>query len=111
MDIVFLNERMAGEFNSLKSLTRRFGPEQARRIMRRLDELRAAENLEAMRHLPGHCHELTGDLAGLLSMYVRHPQRLIFEPANEPVPRKADGGLDWSGVTSIRIIEVEDYHG
>lgn len=101
---------MAEQFNSLKALTRRFGAENARRIMQRLSELRAAENLEVMRHLPGHCHELKGDLAGLLSMYVRHPQRLIFEPANEPIPQKDDGGLHWAGVTSIRILRVEDYH-
>lgn len=111
MDIVFVNERAAAEFNSLKALSRSYGAENARRILKRLNELRAAENLETMRTLPGRCHELKHDRAGQLAIDVRHPYRLIFEPANEPVPRKADGGLDWAGVTSIRIIEVEDYHG
>ena len=111
MDIVFPNERTAAEFNSLKALSRSYGAENARRILRRLDDLRAAANLETMRNLPGRCHELKHDRAGQLAIDVRHPYRLIFEPANEPVPRKADGGLDWAGVTSIRILEVEDYHG
>ena len=111
MDIVFPNERAAAEFNSLKALSRSYGAENARRILRRLDDLRAAANLETMRNLPGRCHELKHDRAGQLAIDVRHPYRLIFEPANEPVPRKADGGLNWAGVTSIRILEVEDYHG
>lgn len=112
MDIVFVNERAAAEFNSLKALSRSYGVENARRILRRLDDLRAAENLEVMRPpFPGRCHELKGDRAGQLALDVKHPFRLIFEPANEPVPRKTDGGLDWAGVTSIRIIEVEDHHG
>lgn len=111
MDIVFLDARDAAKFNSLKELSRSYGAENARRILRRLDDLRAAANLETMRSLPGRCHELHHDRAGQLAIDVRHPYRLIFEPANEPVPRKADGGLDWAGVTSIRIREVEDYHG
>jgi proteic killer suppression protein len=111
VDIVFVNERAAAEWNSLKALSRSYGAENARRVLRRLDELRAAPNLETMRTLPGRCHELKGDRAGQLAIDVRHPYRLIFEPANEPLPQKADGGLDWTGVTSIRIIEVEDYHG
>jgi proteic killer suppression protein len=36
--------------------------------------------------------------------------RLIFEPADEPVPRKDDGGLDWTKVTVVRILEIKDYH-
>ncbi|MEI8305495.1 MAG: hypothetical protein WCF99_00385 [Chloroflexales bacterium] len=110
MDIVFLNKRMAAEFNSLKALSRSYGAENARRILKRLDELRAADNLEVMRTLPGRCHELKYDRVGQLAIDVRHPYRLIFEPANEPTPRKDDGGLDWSRVTSVRILEVEDYH-
>lgn len=111
MDIVFLDARDTATFNSLKELSRSYGAENARRILRRLDELRAAANLETLRTLPGRCHELKHDRAGQLAIDVRHPYRLIFAPANEPVPRKADGGLDWAGVTMIRILEVEDYHG
>lgn len=38
------------------------------------------------------------------------PYRLIFEPADDPVPTKDDGGLDWSRVTTIRALGVEDTH-
>jgi len=53
---------------------------------------------------------LTGDLKGTLSLDLDGPYRLLFEPMEEPLPLKADGGLDWHGVTAIRILEVEDTH-
>lgn len=48
--------------------------------------------------------------AGVLSLDLRHPYRLLFEPADEPVPRKPDGGLAWSRVIAVRILGVEDTH-
>jgi hypothetical protein len=63
-----------------------------------------------MRNLPGRCHELREDRAGQLSLDLDHPYRLIFEPADNPIPLKPDGGIDWKKVTAIRIIGVEDTH-
>ena len=111
MDITFQSQKMAKECNEQKLLVRRYGPRQAKLIRRRLDELRAAETLAVMRSLPrARCHELHQDLAGKLAVDLDHPYRLIFEPDHDPVPTKADGGLDWTGVTAIRILSVEDYH-
>ncbi len=64
-----------------------------------------------MRALPqARCHELLGNRKGELAVDLKHPYRLIFEPANDPIPRKPDGGLDWTQVTAINILEVVDYH-
>lgn len=71
----------------------------------------SVKNLERLRSVPQvRCHELKGNRIGTLAVDVKHPYRLIFEPANDPIPRKPDGGLDWAGVTVIRILSVEDYH-
>jgi proteic killer suppression protein len=91
-------------------MARTWGSDQAARLGRRLDDLRAAATLEVMRTLPGRTHELDGDRLGQLSIDLKHPDRLLFEPANDPIPRKSDGGLDWSGVTAIRVIGVIDTH-
>ena len=57
-------------------------------------------------------HELTkGKRSGKLSVDLDHPYRLIFIPDHDPVPRRDDGGLDWSQVTTIKIVGVEDTHG
>jgi len=82
----------------------------AKRIRQRLDELRAAYVLEDMKLLPGRCHELRHNRAGQLSLDLIHPQRLIFEPANDPIPRKPDGGLDWNLITAVKIIGIDDTH-
>ena len=60
---------------------------------------------------PGRCHELIGDRGGQLSLDLDHPYRLIFEPANDPIPCKTDGGLEWKDVTAVEIVGVEDTHG
>jgi proteic killer suppression protein len=36
--------------------------------------------------------------------------RLVFKPEEAPSPCKSDGGLDWTKITEIRILELEDYH-
>jgi len=87
-----------------------WGPERARRLKRRLDDLRAAPNLETMRQLPGRCHELTGDRKGQITIDLDGPYRLIFEPAENPPPIKEAGGLDWEKVTAVLILAVEDTH-
>jgi plasmid maintenance system killer protein len=87
------------------------GQAQARKLGARLDDLRAAQSLESLRHLPGRCHELTANRKGQLSIDLVHPTRLVFEPAEEPLPLKEDGGLDWTGVVAIRILDIVDTHG
>jgi proteic killer suppression protein len=109
---MFSASKLQKECNDTKLRVRRYGPRRAELIRRRLDELRAADVLEDIRHLPGpRCHELKADRDGQLSVDLDHPYRLIFEPANDPIPCKLDGGLDWSQVTAVRILEVTDTHG
>lgn len=89
----------------------RFGKPLAERLQQRLAELKAAETLEDIRRLPSaRCHELSQNRQGQLAVDVVHPKRLIFKPDHNPVPWKPDGGLDWSRVTRIRVIEIIDYH-
>jgi proteic killer suppression protein len=41
---------------------------------------------------------------------LEQPHRLLFIPANNPVPIGEDGGLDRTQVTEIEIIEIVDTH-
>jgi proteic killer suppression protein len=110
MNIVFKDKKFEKECNSQRLLEKKHGVDRAKRIRRRLDDLCAAIVLEDMRNLPGRCHELLHDRAGQLSLDLDHPYRLIFEPADEPIPTKQDGGIDWNKVTAVRILGVEDTH-
>jgi proteic killer suppression protein len=74
-------------------------------------DLSDAGTLAVMRTIPSaRCHELTGDLRGELAVDVSGNYPLIFEPDHDPLPQKADGGLDWDAITHIRINRIEDYH-
>ena len=111
MDIFFSSSKLQKTLNTQNLLVTVHGPGRARRIRRRLDDLRAASTLEVMHSLPGRCHELTGDRAGQLALDLDHPYRLIFAPAHDPFPTRSDGGLDWAAVTAVVILSIEDYHG
>jgi plasmid maintenance system killer protein len=112
MDILFRRGKLRKLCNSSVEAIRWLGPDMAKRLMQRLDELHAVTTLADVRLLPqARGHELTGDRKGQLSVDLKHPYRLILEPANDPVPRKPDGGLDWTKVTAVRVLEVTDTHG
>lgn len=110
MLIEFDSERKQKLFNSSKERAKKYGAENAKKLARRLDDLRAAATLEAMRSLPGRTHELKGDRAGTFAMDLQGGARLLFAPLEDPPPRKPDGGLDWTQIEGIRILDVEDYH-
>jgi proteic killer suppression protein len=46
----------------------------------------------------------------MIAVDLVHPDRLVFKPADDPPPRKPDGGLDWTQVRSIEIVGIGDYH-
>lgn len=112
MDISFKNRKLEKEFSNDKALIRKYGSEQAKKIQRRLFELQAAEHLGVLWAVPQvRAHELTGNLAGHISLDIKHPYRLLIKPDYKHPPRNMDGGLDWSKITKVKILRVEDTHG
>ena len=111
MDILFKTKKFQKECNKHKTLARVYGQRRAKLIRRRLDELKAATTLEDIRRLLGpRCHELKGNRAGQLSVDLDYPYRLLFVQANDPLPKRIHGGLDWKRVTAIEITGIEDTH-
>ena len=112
MDIIFRSKKLEKQLTDHKKLVRKHGPKRAKKVELRLTQLRAANTLADLTLLPQmRCHELKGELEGLISVDLDQPYRLLFSPAHNPEPIKPDGGLDWSQVTSILIEEIEDTHG
>ncbi len=110
MEISFATSKLAKLCNSEKKLRGVYGPRMAGVIQQRLMDLAAAETLEVMKHVPGRCHQLKGDLDGHFAVDLVHPDRLVFAPDHDPVPQLADGGVDWSKVTRITVVGIGDYH-
>jgi len=114
MDVGFRTKRLRKQLSEARQLQKAHGKRRARVLQRRLLALQAARNLADFcppYSGPERCHELTGNRKGQLSVDLDHPYRLIFCPNHDPLPRKQEGGLDWAGVTAIRILAVEDTHG
>ena len=111
MDILFKNERLERDCTEDRWMRRAWGANRTKILRRRLDQLRAAENLEHLR-LAFHrrCHELEGDRSEQVSLDLDGGYRLLLAVAENPVPRKPDGGLDWRRIAAVRVLAVENTH-
>ena len=111
MEISFASRKLKKVFDSDRSLSKEFGAQMVKKIRVQMAILESAESLDRVPNVPPpRRHELSGKRQGQFAVDLKHPHRLIFEPANEPVPRKDDGGIDLAKVTRIKILEVLDYH-
>lgn len=113
MDILIEDDKLRGTLNLDNRLARRMGKRRRDTIKRRMYELRAAETLDDMRLFPTSRIEEHRHYAGqhILTVALDGPDRIFFEPANDPVPHLKDGhSLDWTRVTAIRILEIGDPH-
>lgn len=111
MEVLFRTRKLAKVCSDRRQMTRTFGEPMARRLAARLQELEAATVLEDVRALPqARAHELKGDRDEQISLDLVHPMRLIISIGDVPVPRRDDGGLDWTESTTAIIEEVVDTH-
>ena len=110
MDIHFDNKQIANLCTNHQTATKKLGPQGARRLRQRLENLTQADTLAQMQLLPGKCEALKGDRLGQFSLRLLGGNRLIFQPDHDPIPRKPDGGIEWQQVTAVLILAVEDYH-
>jgi toxin HigB-1 len=110
VDISFRDRKLRKAANDEKALVRLYGERRGKLLKRRLDDLRAAESLEDVRHLPGRYHELTSDRKGQWACELDHPYRLVFTPQESPIPENEHGQYLWQEIRAVEIIEIIDYH-
>lgn len=93
---------------------RHFGKVMAKYLRIRVDALAAAATLHDFwppKSKPERVHELQADLAGLFSVDVKQPHRLLFRPLNEPPELPSNMEERWKLIKSIEIVRIEDTHG
>jgi proteic killer suppression protein len=111
MQITYINKKLAKLLSSQKEVLRTFGPDNGKLILRRLDQIATAQTLAELSTLPQtRVHELKANRDEQISVDVKHPYRLLMVPNHEETPRKPDGGLDWSLITQVTILEITDTH-
>ena len=115
MEIHISNKRLRAALKNEAGRRRRYGADMAKKLALRLDALRAADSLANFwppNSGPEQCHELKGDLAGVFSIDLKQPYRLLFRPIEASPPTdRSDEQQRWAAVTSIDIVSIEDTHG
>lgn len=110
MNLTFSEKTLKKVANNDRKLDYEFGTLRGRLIKLRLDAMRAADNLEELRHVPGNFHELTGNRKGQWACSLDQPYRLIFEPHEDPIPTDDDGKYIWLDIKGVDVTEIVNYH-
>lgn len=114
MEIEFRTKKLTKLANKFSKLQSQYG-QNAKKIYLRLQQLEAADSLAIYEKLDplARLHKLTGDRDGQYAVDVSGNCRLIFEIANNPIPRKeGEREVARDRVTKIKVLELsEDYHG
>ena len=112
MIITFKSKKLKRIFDSRRDILRVYGVVRGNKIVNRMAVFRAATCLEEVpTEKPDRRHELSHNRKGQFAVDITGNYRLVFEPSNNPLPLRKDGGLDIKKITEIKILEVEDYHG
>ena len=108
MDVRFRNRKLRELCEIRIRAERRLGPDSARKLRSRLSDLEVATCVAELH--AGRPHTLTGARKEQIALDLAGGMRMVLSPDQEPCPRHADGGVDWTRVTAIRIESIEDYH-
>ncbi|NER20222.1 MAG: killer suppression protein HigA [Symploca sp. SIO1C2] len=108
MEIIFSNSKLQKLCEQNGVAQKKLGQACARKLQARLSDLLVARSVREL--VAGRPHPLTGDRAGQFAVDLESAKRLVFEPANVPVPYNEDGSIDWSRVTYVCIVFIGDYH-
>jgi len=110
VEISYKNNKLEKSLTNDKELIKTYG-ELAKKIKQRLKELKEADNLLVISQLPAlRLHPYKGDRVGEWSVDIKENWRVIFEIAQDPIPKQEDGGVNLILITAIEIVSVEDPH-
>lgn len=110
MIITFADKKIKKWANNDRYALKEMGKKRFDLFKRRMNVLFLADNLEELRHQPGHWHELTGKRKGQWACSLDQPYRLIFEPVEKPIPTDEDGKFIWIEIKAVEVLEITNYH-
>ncbi len=108
MELRFKNKGVREICEKRAVAVKKLGDVGARKLRTRLADIEAAEKVTDLQ--AGHPHPLKGDRLGQFALDLSGGWRLVFAPANEPIPRNPDASIDWSHVTIVSVEYIGDYH-
>ena len=108
MEITFGDNKLQKLCEQQAVAQKQLGKVGARKLRARLGDLAAAGSVRDL--VAGRPHPLKGDRAGEFALDLEGAKRLVFKSANDPVPFRKDGSIDWAKVTHVCIVFIGDYH-
>lgn len=108
MEIEFASAELQALCNQQQLMMKKLGRDCSRKLRGRLEDLANAANVTEL--AAGRPHPLKGDRAGQFALDLQGARRLVFEPADSPIPRRDDDSIVWEQVTKVRIVFLGDYH-
>jgi proteic killer suppression protein len=111
MEVGFNRVRLAKLCTDPVTRRRRLGEERAKKVLQRLNQMDAAPSLADLIALPqARCHQLAADRDEQFTVDLDGPYRLAFVVADNPVPRRQDGGIALDKVQRVTVTEIIDPH-
>ncbi|MCP5260867.1 MAG: killer suppression protein HigA [Rhodoferax sp.] len=108
MEIKFKDKHLQDICNKQVVAVKKLGHIGARKLQTRLADIAAASRVSDL--IAGNPHPLKGDRHGQFALDLTGGWRLVFAPANDPIPRRDDTSIDWSAVTIVNIEYIGNYH-
>ena len=91
-----------------REAVRKLGAPCANQLRHRLADLQAASVVSDL--IAGKPHPLERERAGQFAVKLFGAVRLVFRPANQPIPKNTENNVDWSKVTKVTIVYIGNYH-
>jgi len=110
MIITFADKKLKKYANDNSLAVRKMGAKRARLYQQRLEDMADSESFADLEYLPGRFHQLKENRKEQWACDLDHPNRLIFEPAEKPVPTDEHGKQVLIEIKTVEIIEITDYH-
>ena len=115
MQVLIKDKKLKAGLEDQGACQRLYGKEMAKKIMLRMAALSAAESLVDLwppMSGPERCHELKGGMAGMFSVDVKQPYRLLFRASEAlAIGPDVDEKQRWASIKSIEIVNIKDTHG
>lgn len=107
MKILYGDAKLKALCTDERRAKKKLGGAGFRKLRSRLADLEAVTSVAEL--VAGRPHPLHGDRVGQYALDLDGGRRLVFEPEDGSLPREGKG-INWSEVTSIRIVYIGDYH-
>lgn len=111
MNIEFKTKKLKKECTNIDEANKVFGGKVARKLIRRLYDIQAANCLVDLSPLPPtRCHRLKGKLKQLLAIDLEQPNRLIFCAIDDCGKILDLDKVKFAQIKSIKVMEVSKHY-